>query len=85
MSRSLSSPHYAAMLQTLIGARKAAGIKQIELAGRLGKPQSFVSKVERGERRVDVIELLIIVRAIGADEIALVSKIATALPTNAKL
>ncbi len=73
------------MLQTLIGARKAAGINQIELAERLGKPQSFVSKVERGERRVDVVELLIIARAIGTDEIHLVSQIAKALPANARL
>lgn len=35
---------------------KAAGITQAELAARLGKPQSFVSKEERGERRIDVIE-----------------------------
>lgn len=73
------------MLQTLIGARQAAGMNQIELAERLGKPQSFVSKVERGERRVDVVELLIIARAIGTDEMALVSIIANALPAKAKL
>lgn len=46
--------------QDLIGfigsVRKAAGVTQVELAERLGKPQSFVSKIERGERRLDVIE-----------------------------
>jgi transcriptional regulator with XRE-family HTH domain len=73
------------MLQTLIEARRAFGLKQAELAERLGKPQSFISKVERGERRLDVVELLIIARAIGADEMELLMKIAQSVPGDAKL
>jgi transcriptional regulator with XRE-family HTH domain len=38
-------------------ARERAGLSQVEVARRLGKPQSFVSKCESGERRVDVVEL----------------------------
>jgi len=57
--------------QELIGfiasARKAAGITQVELAERLGRPQSFVSKVERGERRLDVIEFCQVAEALGRD------------------
>jgi transcriptional regulator with XRE-family HTH domain len=49
----------------IAAARKAAGITQVELAERLGKPQSFVSKVERGERRLDVIEFCQVAEALG--------------------
>lgn len=45
------------MLGRLRAARLGAGLTQHEVAKRLGKPQSFVSKVEAGERRIDAIEL----------------------------
>jgi transcriptional regulator with XRE-family HTH domain len=48
---------YRAFLRQLRQARQDAGLTQQEVASRLGKPQSFVSKCESGERRVDVIEL----------------------------
>jgi transcriptional regulator with XRE-family HTH domain len=41
----------------LCALRNEAGLRQIDLADRLGKPQSFVSKYESGERRLDLIEL----------------------------
>ena len=44
-------------LKRLRQAREDAGLTQVEVAGRLGRPQSYVSKCESGERRVDVIEL----------------------------
>lgn len=49
----------------LAAARKAQGLTQVDLARRLGKPQSFVSSYEAGQRRVDVVELLRIAEAIG--------------------
>ncbi len=45
--------------------REAAGLRQQDLADRLGLPQSFVSKVESGERRLDVVELRSVCRALG--------------------
>ncbi|MBI3781934.1 MAG: helix-turn-helix transcriptional regulator [Deltaproteobacteria bacterium] len=53
--------------QLLIRARKAAALTQTELAERLGEFQSFVSRYERGERRLDVVEFLQVARAIGID------------------
>lgn len=51
----------------LIEARTRAGVTQVELAARLGRPQPFISFVERGERRVDVIEFYAIMKALGTD------------------
>jgi hypothetical protein len=53
-----SSPEYRAFLTRLRQARLDAGFSQEEAARRLRRPQSFVSKCESGERRVDVIELV---------------------------
>ena len=51
------SPRYGEFLERLRSARHDAGLTQEAVARRLGKPQSFVSKCESGERRVDVVEL----------------------------
>lgn len=47
---------YKLVLDRLVQARKEAGLTQAEVAYRLGKPQSFVSRSETGERRIDIIE-----------------------------
>jgi transcriptional regulator with XRE-family HTH domain len=49
---------YRRFLSRLKEARTQAGFTQIEVARKLGQPQSFVSKCESGERRVDAVELL---------------------------
>ncbi len=51
------SPRYLQFLKKLRSARLDAGLTQQEVARALRKPQSFVSKCESGERRVDVVEL----------------------------
>lgn len=51
----------------ITSARKAVNITQVELAARLGRPQSYVSKVERGERRLDAIEFCQVAEALGHD------------------
>ena len=73
------------LLRLLVSARRDAGLRQVDLAGRLGKPQSFVSKMERGERRLDVVELIVVARAIGVDEIGFLRMIAAAVPKKARL
>lgn len=83
MSRSVFSEPYGVLLRVLIDARRGAGLRQTDLAERLGKPQSFVSKIERGERRIDLVEFLIVARAIGTDEMALVRAVANSLPADA--
>ena len=56
--------------------RRKAGLTQVQVAGRLGRPQAFVTKYERGERRLDVIELVEVAAAIGADPVDLVGELA---------
>lgn len=57
MQKSLFSKDTSLFLERLIAARKRAGLTQEQLAKRLNATQSFVSKCERGERRLDIIEL----------------------------
>lgn len=64
---SLRSDHYRRIIALLVEARKAAGITQVELGARLGLRQTFISKVELCERRLDVAEFLDFCRAIGID------------------
>lgn len=48
---------YKRFLTRLVEARRDAGLTQVEVADRLGKARSFVSKCELGERRIDFVEL----------------------------
>jgi transcriptional regulator with XRE-family HTH domain len=59
----------------LVQARRNSGLTQMELAERLARPQSFVSKVERGERRLDVVEFFEFARAIGIDAFAFLKEL----------
>ena len=75
MPKSVFSDRYQAFLVGLITARREAGLTQVDLSKRLGKPQSFVSKIETGERRLDFVEFIDVARAIGVDELQLAAKI----------
>ena len=70
---------YRRLRELLISARKRAGLTQAEVAARLHKPQSYVSKYERGERRVDVIEFLQIARILKVRPNAIIAEIESEL------
>jgi len=61
----VSQAEYRTVGHRLAAARKRAGVSQDELAAALRKPQSFVSSCERGQRRIDVLELVRIAGALG--------------------
>lgn len=67
MPRSLFTDAYSSFRDTLVALRKDAGVTQVQLAERLGKPQQFVSKYERGDRRVDLVEFVAVCRALRID------------------
>ncbi len=57
MSKSIYSKEYKNTIEKLKKARIEIGLKQEEVATKLKKPQSYISKIERGERRIDIVEL----------------------------
>ena len=65
MSRTLRSPRQEALRALLVERRKSAGLTQAQVAERLGRYQSFISEVENGQRRLDVVEFLDFADAIG--------------------
>jgi transcriptional regulator with XRE-family HTH domain len=65
MRKSLYSPEQDALRSLLRQLRLVAGLRQRELSRRLGKPQSFVSRYESGQRRLDLLELRQICQALG--------------------
>jgi len=76
VTKSVFTTRYDQFRHLLIEARRSAGLTQVDLARRLSRPQSFVSKFERGERRLDVVEFLEIAEALGIDHHAFLDKLA---------
>lgn len=65
MRKSTHTREYAAFVDLLVEVRQAAGFTQLELAKHLGVLQPSISKMERGERRVDVAELKLVCDVLG--------------------
>lgn len=65
MPQSTHNSDYQLLLAVLKAARKRAGVPQVDLASRLGNTQTFVSKCERGERRIDAVGLVEFAEALG--------------------
>lgn len=65
MAKTLRSPWHEALIKFIIERRKRAGLTQADVAERLGEYQTFVSRLEGGGRRVDVVELLELAEVIG--------------------
>ncbi len=65
MEKSIYSAEYQRLCTLLRELRLEAGLTQVQVAERIDEPQSFVSKYESGERRLDVIELHYVAEAIG--------------------
>ncbi len=65
LEKTIYTREYAVVLRLLKAVREEAGVTQVELAERLGQTQSFVSKIERGDRRLDIIQIRTILGEFG--------------------
>ncbi|MCP1975474.1 transcriptional regulator with XRE-family HTH domain [Bradyrhizobium elkanii] len=79
LEKSVHSEPQISFRELMTNARKNAGLTQSQLAKRLSKPQSFVAKYEGGERRIDVIEFIMICRTMSVDPLAILRKLAKSM------
>ena len=77
MQKTIYTQQHQRLCELLIEARKTAGLTQVEVAERLGKPQSFVAKYEGGERRLDVVEFIAVTRTLEIDPSVLLKQLAS--------
>jgi transcriptional regulator with XRE-family HTH domain len=75
LRKTLRSKGHKALIGLLVSTRERAGLTQRDLAARLKRPNSFVGRIEAGERRVDVIEFIEIARVMDADPRQLFAKL----------
>lgn len=65
MANALHRPQYELFRKLMIEARERSGLTQVQVAAALGRPQSFISKYERGDRRLDFSEFIEIAEVLG--------------------
>lgn len=75
MKKSVHTEAYAQLRKLLVEARRESGLTQTQVAKSLSVPQSFVSKYEKGERRLDVIEFLQIAKILNCDASAILKEL----------
>ena len=75
MEKTIYTAEYARLLELLRETREQASVTQTELAERIGRSQSFVTKFERGDRRLDAIQLRTICQALGTDLVSFVAEL----------
>jgi hypothetical protein len=67
MSGTLRSPKHKALLRFIVEKRKKAELRQVDVAKRLGRYQSYITNIDTGQRRIDAVELVELAEAIGFD------------------
>ena len=77
--KSVFTDEYGAFLRRLVSARRKAELTQHELATRINRPQSFVSKYERGERRLDVLEFVRVCQVLSVDPTSIIREVESRL------
>ncbi|MEP0322130.1 helix-turn-helix domain-containing protein [Bauldia litoralis] len=84
MRKSVHSDAASLLRSLLREARQKAELRQQDVADRLGRPQSFVAKYERGERQLDVIEFIEIARVLGSDPVRMLKIVVKSQETSRK-
>ncbi len=78
MNKTLGSKRHVALIAFLKDRRKAAGLSQEELAEHMGEYQSFVARMESGQRRVDVVEFIALAEVLNFNAAKALANIAKA-------
>ena len=76
------SPDYRSAIKMIVSVRVESGLSQREVSRRLGKPPSFVNKIEQIERRIDIVEFLAFADALGIPPADLIRRVRDALPNS---
>lgn len=85
MPKSVFTDAHQILIEILISARRESGLRQAELAELVGKNQSYISNIERGQRRIDALEFYVIARAMGKDPVNLYKNLVERLPDNIEI
>jgi transcriptional regulator with XRE-family HTH domain len=85
VAKTIRSSGHEALLKAIIAARKAAGLTQSGLAKKLNCHQSLIARLESGQRRIDVVELVVVSRAIGIDPAKFLVDVESATDLNHSL
>ena len=85
MTQTIHSAGQSALITALTEARRAADLTQAALAARLHCHQSMIARIESGERRIDVVELVVLARAIGVDARDILSTVIPAVQPDQRL
>lgn len=75
MPKSMFTQDYERLIGLMAQIRKEKGVTQVDLAGAINKPQSFISKIENGERRLDLIEMIAIADALDVEPSAVLRRL----------
>lgn len=75
MKKSIYLNNYKYLLEQLVIARKAKSITQNDIADKLEYPQCVISRIENGQRRIDIVEFIEIANAIGCNPITLLEEL----------
>ena len=85
MSKTIFSGAHTRLIEILMAARRRSGLTQAELGAKVGKDQAFISLIERSQRRVDVLEFILLAKAMGEDPQRLFAEVVSTVPSTFKI
>jgi transcriptional regulator with XRE-family HTH domain len=85
MPKTIFEGAHSALVEIMINARKRSGLTQAELGGRVGKDQTFISLIERCQRRIDVLEFIALARAMDAPPEELFARLLSQAPEKLEI
>lgn len=85
MAGAIYSEAQQSIARAFAGARRKVGLTQAQLAAGIEKHQSFISDIERGQRRIDLLEAFVIAKALGYDPVEFYAVLTREVSAEARL